>query len=1135
MKALPDETRTQRTIRDLVALSTLPAIWVNYQPLQVAQSLAEVLQSTLGLDLVYLRLRGQADGGAIEVARTGRRPTEAGQAEEIGRALTPWLDRAHTNSAVSVPNPVGSGTVRIVRIPIGWEGEEWVLVAGSQHADFPTDEERLLLSVGANQAAMMFQRKQAEDALRESEERFRRYFELGLTGMAITSPAKGCLEVNDEICRILGYTREEMLQKTWAEMTHPDDLAADVDKFNRVLAGEIDGYTMDKRWIRKDGRAIDSSISVNCVRRDDGSVDYFVALLQDVTERKQAEAALRASEKSLAADLAGMARLQAVSTRLVHGSDPTPLLQEIVDAAIEITAADMGNIQLFDPESGTLRIVASRGLGLPFLEFFQTVHAGHGTCGGATHNGDRVVVEDITTSPMFAGTPLLDIYLASGIRAVQSTPLIGRSGQLVGMLSTDYRVPRRPADRDLSVLDTLARQAADWIERTQAEEALRASEGRFRGTFENAAVGIANTDRQGGFLRVNDKLCDIVEYTREELLERSFVEITHPNFLPANLELYARLWRSEIPSFTAEKRYIRKDGSVVWCEVTVSLQCDATGAPAYAIAVIEDVSDRKRLEAELRLAKEAAEAAIRAKDEFLANVSHEIRTPFGAILGMTELVLETPLNEDQRECLEIAKSAADSLLGIINDLLDFEKIEAGKLELDPSDFSLREVLLDTLQTLVLRAQAKGIELVCDIHSDAPDALVGDAGRLRQVLINLISNAIKFTIHGQVAVRVKVDDGPAPQGVALLCFMVSDTGIGIPPEGRERIFRAFEQAESTTTRRYGGTGLGLTIAARLVSLMGGTINVESEPGQGSTFFFTARFGQQPHPRERVVARPSDVIHEAAMSTRLAAPLRILAAEDGQLNSRHLERLLTRRGHTVRVATDGREALDLAIEGAFDLLLLDLHMPELDGFQVVRAVRLREHTTGGRLPVIALTARARKEDRESCLAAGMDDYLSKPVRAVELFAAIDRVVAPDRVSLPGVARLGDGASLIDPAALLAACDGDGEGLRAMCRDFQAYAPAWLAAASDALQTRDAQSLREAAHKLCGLLLAFSTAAGGVASDLEDQAAHGQLDEARPLVVRLESMVQELIPEVDNVSCEAFRDRAGAADDPSRTTGA
>ena len=322
-----------------------------------------------------------------------------------------------------------------------------------------------------------------------------------------------------------------------------------------------------------------------------------------------------------------------------------------------------------------------------------------------------------------------------------NTTLIGRSGRLVGLLSTHYRVPRRPADRDLSVLDTLARQAADWIERTQAEEALRASERRFRGTFENAAVGIANADRQGGFLRVNDKLCDIVGYTREELLEKSFVNITHPDFQTASLELYARLWRGEIPSFTAERRYIHKDGSLVWGEVTVSLQCDATGAPAYAIAVIEDVSERKRLEAELRLAKEAAEAANRAKDEFLANVSHEIRTPFGAILGMTELVLETPLNEDQRECLEIAKSAADSLLGIINDLLDFAKIEAGKLELDPSDFSLPEALIDTVQTLVVRAQAKGIELVCDIHSDAPDALVGDAGRLRQVLLNLISSTV----------------------------------------------------------------------------------------------------------------------------------------------------------------------------------------------------------------------------------------------------------------------------------------------------------------------------------------------------------------------------------------------------------
>jgi CheY-like chemotaxis protein len=285
---------------------------------------------------------------------------------------------------------------------------------------------------------------------------------------------------------------------------------------------------------------------------------------------------------------------------------------------------------------------------------------------------------------------------------------------------------------------------------------------------------------------------------------------------------------------------------------------------------------------------------------------------------------------------------------------------------------------------------KGLELVCDAGPDVPDALVGDAGRLRQVLLNLVGNAIKFTKHGEVAVRVEVAEGPAPGEEAVLRFTVRDTGIGIPPDGQQRIFRAFEQADSSTTREFGGTGLGLTIAARLVGLMGGEIGVESEPGRGSTFAFTARFGRQSHPSEQVDARPAVAVHEAAPATGLV-PLRILVAEDSEFNSRHIERLLGRRGHVVRVATDGREALDLVGEAAFDLLLLDLHMPELDGFHVIRAIRKREQAVGGHLPVIALTARARPEDRERCLAAGMDDYLSKPVRAAELFATIERVVS------------------------------------------------------------------------------------------------------------------------------------------------
>ncbi len=579
------------------------------------------------------------------------------------------------------------------------------------------------------------------------------------------------------------------------------------------------------------------------------------------TARKQAEETLRQSEKRLAADLAAMKRLQEVSTRLVHDGSTEPLLLEIVDAAIAITAADMGNVQLLDQGSGTLKIVASRGFETPFLRFFDAVHAGQGACGTAMQRGARVLIEDVATSPVFVGTAALEVLLAAGVRAVQLTPLVSRAGRVVGMLSTHYRVPHSPADRDLHVVDLLARQAADWIERSNAQD-------------------------------------------------------------------------------------------------------------------------------ELRRAKEAAEAANRAKSEFLANVSHEIRTPFGAILGMTELVLDTPLTGDQRQCLETARSAAESLLVLVDEVLDFAKIEAGRLELIPADFSLRGTMGETVRALVPHAQKKGLELSWHVQPDVPDALVGDAGRLRQVVTNLIGNAVKFTVNGEVGVRVESANGPVG-GEVPLRFAVRDTGIGIARDKLDKIFQPFEQEDASTTRKYGGTGLGLSIAAHLVALLGGRITVASEPGRGSTFTFTARFWQQTGPRQQV---PSGTPAEAPRKPlELAAAVRILVAEDNEFNVRHLERLLTRRGHVVRLATNGREALDLAGEGTFDVLLLDLHMPELDGFQVVGAIRERERATGGHLPVIALTARSRKEDRERCLAAGMDDYLAKPIRAAELFAAIDRLVS------------------------------------------------------------------------------------------------------------------------------------------------
>ncbi|HEX3447436.1 MAG TPA: response regulator [Isosphaeraceae bacterium] len=812
--------------------------------------------------------------------------------------------------------------------------------------------------------------------------------------------------------------------------------------------------------------------------------------------------------------------------------------------------------------------------------------------------------------------------------------------------------------------------AEDITDRKRAEEALRESEQRFRGTFEHAAVGIAHVDAESRCLRANAKMCEILGYAGTELVGKTVPEVTHPDDLGPNLFWFGALMRGELANFTMEKRFFHKDGSIVSTYLTVSLQRDLAGKAAYAIVMVQDISELKRLEGELRKSMETAEAANRAKDEFLANVSHEIRTPMNAILGMTELALDTPLAADQRQYLNTVRSAADNLLGILNDLLDFSKIEAGKLELNPADFSLRATLGDTVPTLATRAHKKGLELACHVQSHVPDALVGDASRLRQVLLNLIGNAIKFTEEGEVVVRVEVDDNAASDGQVGLRFAVSDTGIGIPPEKHETIFCAFEQEDTSTTRKYGGTGLGLTIATRLVALMGGTITVESQLGRGSTFSFTAQFGRQEHPGDPGAARLPVLLHklpvlivddnatnrrileewlrawqmepaavgdglaaldglwgavsvgrpyalvlldarmpdtdglslaarirkrvelsatriilltsgdrpgdpflarqlridahllkpvqqdelletiyrvmsrardEAPMAIRPAsqpltapapaltsAPLQILVAEDNEFSAQLLEQLLARRGHRVRLAKNGREALASAENGGFDLLIVDVHMPELDGFQVVQAIREREQAVGGHLPIIALTARSRKEDRERCLGAGMDDFLSKPVRAAELWEAIDRVAG----ARPPAERAGP--TLLDPRVLWEVCGGDAGILERIGQAFRARLPGRLDAVQDALREQDSLRLREAAHKLHGMVAVFSTLAGAVASDLEDLAARGQLDEARPLVEQLETMADELTRLTSSLSFETLRQQAEVLNKPERAAG-
>ena len=409
-------------------------------------------------------------------------------------------------------------------------------------------------------------------------------------------------------------------------------------------------------------------------------------------------------------------------------------------------------------------------------------------------------------------------------------------------------------------------------------------------------------------------------------------------------------------------------------------------------------AERDEAAIDLVTAREIAEAASRTKGEFLANVTHEVRTPLHGIIGMTELVLDTPVTPIQREHLHTVRRSAEHLLTVINDVLDFSKIEAGKLNVEKIDFSLRTLVNDAMQPFLMRADRR-CELSADVTPDVPDVRVGDPHRLRQVLTNLIGNAVKFTDNGAVVVRVE----PAltdRDGVVALHFSVIDTGIGIPADKLDAVFEAFTQADGSTTRRYGGTGLGLTICRQLVDLMQGRIWVESVPMQGCAFHV-----ELPLPASRGTGAAAEVAPDGIAPTVLAAPrvgrrLRVLVADDNPVNRTITRHLLERRGHVATFATNGLEALDLLQTARFDLVLMDLQMPAVDGLEATASIRDCERTTGvPRVAIVALTAHAMPQDRQRCLDAGMDGFLSKPLRAGELFAEIDRVVPPDVVHESG----------------------------------------------------------------------------------------------------------------------------------------
>jgi PAS domain S-box-containing protein len=532
-------------------------------------------------------------------------------------------------------------------------------------------------------------------------------------------------------------------------------------------------------------------------------------------------------------------------------------------------------------------------------------------------------------------------------------------------------------------------------------DALRFSEERFRKLVENSTDALALISPTATVLDAGPSVERVLGFRPADLIGLNAFDMVHPDDLEQTRQVLFEALRQPRVPIRHECRCRTVKGEWIAVESFVTNLVDEPSVGAIVIN-FRDVSERRLAEENLLKAMVAAEAANRAKTEFLANMSHEIRTPMNGVLGMTNLLMNTALSDEQREYASLAKISADSLLTLIDEILDFSKVEAGKLVLEPIEFRLRECAELALKLQALRAKEKGLDLRCEISPDVPDHVVGDANRLRQIITNLIGNAIKFTERGEVSFHAYTQS--VTKDAATIHFEIRDTGIGIPEDKLRAIFEPFSQADGSTARKFGGTGLGLTICSRLVEKMGGRIWVESLVGKGSEFHFTVVIGIGESPSPSSTSRGSESLAQLANAASVDSEggqsrnYRVLLVEDNVINQRLALRLLEKQGHFVTMAADGKTALAALTSGTYDVVLMDVQMPNMDGLEATALIRTMERETGRRVPIIAMTAHAMPSDRERCFVAGMDAYLSKPVDARELLETIQHICQRGKAMAP-----------------------------------------------------------------------------------------------------------------------------------------
>jgi len=717
---------------------------------------------------------------------------------------------------------------------------------------------------------------------------------------------------------------------------------------------------------------------------------------------------------------------------------------------------------------------------------------------------EPMVVDDVRADPRFALHPALEAD--PHLRFYAAFPLVLDGCLAVGMLCLADRKPRVLRPGQLAALQRVARQVVRLVSfrrhattLAEAHEALAIGEAQYRLLADTATDAIVTVDDNGRVLFANPAVERLFGYTPQEMVGEPLSMLAPERDRPRHQAVFdgVRAGRYQVSVSAARVAGLRKDGR----EIALELSCGEgrVGHQRFFTGILRDVSDRHAAEQGLIEAREQAIEGSRLKSEFLASMSHEIRTPMNGVTGMLELLLEEQLTEQQRKRVSVALSSAQALLTIINDILDLSKIEAGKLDLVPEWTDVRALVDDVVGLLRPLAAEKGLQVESSCGADVPARVLADGGRLRQVLLNLAGNAVKFTDEGRVAIAVTIVSATRDR-VRLQCS-VADTGIGIPVDQIPLVFEKFTQLEAAAARRSNGTGLGLSICRKLIDLMGGTIQVSSQPGRGSRFWFDIEVPSVS--QEQRMAPP--VAPQASADVSRARGARVLLVEDNPVNRQFALAVLKSVGAVVAVAVDGSEAVRMASEAEHDLILMDCQMPVMDGYEATRRIRAAGNTT----PVIALTANAMEGDRDRCAAAGMDDYLAKPIRPDTLRAAVAaKARRPVERSLE--AEVG-----VDEAEITARIGGDPELLADISRLFVTHSPEMLDALRTAAVAGNGPAMASAAHALKGSIGNFTQGRPfELARALEKTAEAGELAAARAAIPELEREVGKLCRVLDDI---------------------